>query len=772
MHVLRIFLLTSFTLLALAISNSPCSESRKGAVAIDIVTTGDIHSYLLPDANNRGGMSRIASVIKQIKKKNQHALVFDLGDLVEGTLFFQAYYGKAEFDILKKLPYDAIVPGNHEFTAGPRVYAEAIQGLRGSNITILCANLQQESIESFDSKNPAVSLKNRIYPSVIRNIQGVRIGILGLTTPDTNIMEQPSPLIFFDPLKDRATLKEIINGIKRKTDIIVVLSHLGSEKDRELASLFDGIDLILGAHSHLPFFKPEIVFSPDADRGLKLGNRGGVLISNGGPFGKHVVHMTLIYSKDEERIIDWQYDLVPIDESIREDPEIRVLVEDYAKRVLPEAGHLSDDSKIDIPVNLKAEKEDTQIINNDLGCIVADAYLHYARSLFKDEAPHLVNNTKTPFFTIGLEAGTIVSSISRGKSKRSWIFNAVPLGLPGTNEGLFSDRTLPCQSDRNSGRFLPDSHSIYGSRLVSVDVDLYSLLVAMNFGFNLGKEGGFPRLSSNVRLTVNLKTPSKNKIIPDLIMMMPDTPQDIDGDGELGVERILDYRVLGRKKHGRKFLKPYIPAVISSIQRNSERFRNSKPMLEREPYNLSRKEALKAEKIFRIITSEVLLAGILRYMDHDREFKFQYSNLKVLPVTQFEVLYDYLQKGDYLESIKGCPNRVKLFTPVRPLINGLFSPFPNPARAGGEVILSVAVNDQNREKNIESVMVDLSAIGKGILDMKSSLRGEVGSNGNFYFAESRIPATTKPGLYPLPVIVKNRESENNVTHGTLMLMIN
>ncbi|RLB61757.1 MAG: hypothetical protein DRG80_03560, partial [Deltaproteobacteria bacterium] len=118
MHVLRIFLLTSFTLLALAISNSPCSESRKGAVAIDIVTTGDIHSYLLPDANNRGGMSRIASVIKQIKKKNQHALVFDLGDLVEGTLFFQAYYGKAEFDILKKLPYDAIVPGNHEFTAG------------------------------------------------------------------------------------------------------------------------------------------------------------------------------------------------------------------------------------------------------------------------------------------------------------------------------------------------------------------------------------------------------------------------------------------------------------------------------------------------------------------------------------------------------------------------------------------------------------------------------------------------------------------------------
>lgn len=772
-------------LIAFIVTQGSLSHGEDGTVSFNIIATGDLHSHLFPDSLGRGGITKVASIVKEMKRQDPHTLVFDLGDFVEGTIFFQKFLGKIEYETLSQLPYDAIIPGGHEFTAGPAIYAEAVK--YAQKIPVLCTNLTRDSIEKFDSHNPDLPLKNRIQPYMVKNVKGVTIGIIGVTSPDSNITHQPLPLKFFDPFKEKEVVRKTIDELSARTDIIIVLSHLGSHMDRRLASEFTSIDLILGAHTHIPFFMPEMVLSSGNKHGVKLGNegQGGVLITNSGPYGRYVAHTKLHYDIAEKRIKGWDYRLISLDEGVEEDREVKDHILKHAESGKDRTDWFTDFQDISIHTDLRGEMEDLQIMQNNFGNIIADAYMEYGRRFFGNEMPGVIKKLKSPFFTIGFEAGTIKSSTLKGTRNGEYIFNAVPMGLPGgdishsftehrSDEHRFNieeGKILPGQSDRESGRFLIDKVRLFGSRLVSIDLDFYSLITALNLSLTLGEEGGFPRLSRNVQLTANLKTPSKNKIIPDLMMMMPDVPMDIDGNGELGFERLLDYRVFSSKKYGGKFDKPLIPAIISSVQRYDERFKGQKPLLEKKPFKLWQRNAIKAERIFRVITSELLLAGILRLMDTDKKFTFSYGNLQILPETQFEVLYRHLKENRYLESSINESERVKLFTPVRPIINGLFSPYPNPARRGKNVLFSVLINDQNKSDNIKSVKIDLTSLGKDFIEMKSSTGLSAGFAGTLYSADVELSPGIKTGLYHISVIVESMEFQSNSTEGKFIFMV-
>jgi len=184
-----------------------------------------------------GGIARIKTALDEVRAQPGNVLVLHAGDAVQGTLFFNMFQGTADFDFLNALNLDAMTLGNHEFDKG----AEVLGGLlANATFPIVSANLDA-------SREPA--LAGRIQPYVIKRFGAEQVGVIGATTASTpHITAIASAVRFGNVAKavDRAVRELRAQGVGR----IVVLSHIGYDKDVLLARSVPGIDVIIGGHSH------------------------------------------------------------------------------------------------------------------------------------------------------------------------------------------------------------------------------------------------------------------------------------------------------------------------------------------------------------------------------------------------------------------------------------------------------------------------------------------------------------------------------------------
>ncbi|MFN3346677.1 MAG: 5'-nucleotidase C-terminal domain-containing protein [Candidatus Bipolaricaulaceae bacterium] len=214
-----------------------------GALAqwtLHLVHLNDVHSRL-------DELARVATLVEEIRAQLPHLVFFHAGDQFLGTLYFTVHKGLADAEVLNLLGIAAMALGNHEFNEGPlglSRFADLV------NFPLLCANCDA-------AKEPL--LAGRIKPYVILEVEGEKVGVIGVTTPDTAWASNPGPNVTFtDPVAAvRAALADLsAQGINK----IVVLSHLGWAKDMELAQSVSGIDIIVGGHSHtLPAEYPALV---------------------------------------------------------------------------------------------------------------------------------------------------------------------------------------------------------------------------------------------------------------------------------------------------------------------------------------------------------------------------------------------------------------------------------------------------------------------------------------------------------------------------------
>lgn len=227
-----------------------------GALAQDgypltILHTNDVHSRLQPinrfDVNCNaqelaqrqcvGGSARLAARIRAIRAEGRNLLVLDAGDQFQGSLFFTQYKGDAEADVMNLIGYQAMAVGNHEFDDGP---AGLVRFLRRVRFPVITANV--------DVSREA-ELAQRVQPFTIIEVGGRSIGVIGLTAEDTNTTSSPGPTIGFRRAED--VLPPLIAQLRaRQAHTIIVLSHLGLSRDREVAARVDGITAIVGGHSH------------------------------------------------------------------------------------------------------------------------------------------------------------------------------------------------------------------------------------------------------------------------------------------------------------------------------------------------------------------------------------------------------------------------------------------------------------------------------------------------------------------------------------------
>jgi 5'-nucleotidase len=190
-------------------------------------------------------------------------LMLCAGDVFQGSPFFTRYQGGADLELLNMARLDAMVPGNHEFDRGSQALAGFISG---ASFPVISSNIDF-------SRDPL--LRGRTMPWKIISFHGVKVGLLGLTTEDSARISNPSKRVVFLDAMDSArhTVQRLrLMGVK----VIIVLSHLGLQRDMELARSVDDIDLIVGGHSHslLGDFAPAGL-KPDGVYPLVMKSPGG-----------------------------------------------------------------------------------------------------------------------------------------------------------------------------------------------------------------------------------------------------------------------------------------------------------------------------------------------------------------------------------------------------------------------------------------------------------------------------------------------------------------
>jgi len=154
--------------------------------SLTIMHTNDVHGHHEPQSNGNGGAARQATVVEQIRAEAENNLLLDGGDRFTGTLFHVQYRGQDSAQIMNMVGYDAMTLGNHEFDDGSEVLAAFVDALE---FPVVTANVDF-------SEDPL--LAGKINPYTIIEVGGEQIGIIGLVTPESEILSSPSDELVFE----------------------------------------------------------------------------------------------------------------------------------------------------------------------------------------------------------------------------------------------------------------------------------------------------------------------------------------------------------------------------------------------------------------------------------------------------------------------------------------------------------------------------------------------------------------------------------------------
>ena len=216
-----------------------------------ILHTSDTHSRIEPiDLHaadpyaGAGGVVRRATFLKDFRTKNPDVLLFDCGDISQGTPYYNLFRGEVEVQMMNLMGYDAMTIGNHEFDFDLDNMALLF---KMAKFPVVCSNYNLD----------ATVLKDLVKPYVILKRFGLKIGVFGLGAKPEGLIQANKcvGVVYEDPIevsnKVAALLKE------KGCDLVVCLSHLGIQMDRELVAKTRNIDVILGGHSHTFMKGPE-----------------------------------------------------------------------------------------------------------------------------------------------------------------------------------------------------------------------------------------------------------------------------------------------------------------------------------------------------------------------------------------------------------------------------------------------------------------------------------------------------------------------------------
>ncbi|NOZ34678.1 MAG: hypothetical protein GXO80_05195 [Chlorobi bacterium] len=382
-HLIKLFVSVSIVLLAILNLN---------AQKLTILHTNDMHSKLTgygPESEYSpeityndgtiGGFARLAALLTGEKSKNKDAtLILDAGDFLMGSLFHVSEEKTGfQLHLMKKMGYDYITLGNHEFDFGPETLANILNAAeeKGGYPNIVCSNIQFDKKSDADDKLEKIYNDGKIKPFAVINKNGLKIAVFGLLGIDAaNVAPAKKPVTFEKP-EDAAERTVKMLKSKYNPDLIICLSHSGiypSEdgksyygEDIELAKEVKGIDIIISGHTHVETPKPVII--------------GNTYIVQTGCYVHNLGEINLTVKNG--KISEFNFRLIQVNDTIKGDMKVHKEIQEQKefinKNYLSKIG-LSYNTKIgktnfDLKINYKTLK------SSNLGPFVADADKYYLK---------------------------------------------------------------------------------------------------------------------------------------------------------------------------------------------------------------------------------------------------------------------------------------------------------------------------------------------------------------------------------------------------------
>ncbi|ACK43066.1 MULTISPECIES: bifunctional metallophosphatase/5'-nucleotidase [Dictyoglomus] len=326
-------------------------------IEIKILHINDFHGRLQPyivksisETIPVGGGAYLSYLINEERSKNPDGtILLSAGDMFQGTPISNIFKGEPVIKMMNYLKFDAMTIGNHEFDWGQELLQTWI---KNSNFPYLASNI----IKNGDY------LPN-VKPYVILERKGLKIAIIGLTTPETAYIVKPDyvkDLTFLEPEK---VLPNLIKEVKEKgAQLIVVLSHLGYDADKKLAENVQGIDVIVGGHSHTVVTKPTIV--------------RGTIIVQAGYNGIYLGVLDLKIQPETGIILDFtrenELKTVFAAPENKYDTEVANLIETYNSQLKEEFSKVVGETLVDLVRNYNEE--------SNVGNAICDAMLEASKA--------------------------------------------------------------------------------------------------------------------------------------------------------------------------------------------------------------------------------------------------------------------------------------------------------------------------------------------------------------------------------------------------------
>jgi 2',3'-cyclic-nucleotide 2'-phosphodiesterase/3'-nucleotidase len=353
-------------------------------VRVRLLVTTDLHGYLLPwdyftarPADR--GLAKVATLIKRMRAEDPHALLIDVGDTIQGSTIETVYQGYVRTGRLPKgvtpppagdpmmramnaLRFDAMVVGNHEFNYG-------LRNLNAARDTAKFPWISSNTVLTPGSKQRAFA------PYFVQTVQGVRVGIIGLTTPGVPMWDEPANYAGYRFLPGREGVEAALKQLRdrEKPDVVILAAHagLGDEGEgakgenmvRQIAKEVPGIDAIVFGHTHGQ---------------VAQGWIGDVLIMQPKNWGFSLGVMDLELSRADAKtpwkMVDKRSRLLKTDRDVEADAEIVALAAPY---------HEAAEQYLNSPVAVVDEElsaEQSRVRDTALIDAIHEVQLHYAQA--------------------------------------------------------------------------------------------------------------------------------------------------------------------------------------------------------------------------------------------------------------------------------------------------------------------------------------------------------------------------------------------------------
>lgn len=330
-----LFLLAFFTFPAIAQN-----------VRVTILHVNDVYQFMPVEGGKRGGLARLLTLKKEALKENPNTIFTLGGDTVSPSVETRTYKGAQMIDAWNAVGIDYAVFGNHEFDIKT---ADLLARMKESRFQWLGANVIDTKTGRIFADTP---------PFVVRDIGGVKIGIVGFLLPETkqtSSMEESLQVTDFC-----AAAKKLVKQMRKKEKVnaVIGLTHLSMAQDKELAKCAQ-FDLILGGHEHT----------------LLQSSSNGTPIFKMTADAREMGKFNLNFNASTKRFESMDWEIIPVTDKIADAPEFLPVFEKYKDLLV----------KLAEPVGATGVELDALSFSNrnretNIGNFIADSYREAAKA--------------------------------------------------------------------------------------------------------------------------------------------------------------------------------------------------------------------------------------------------------------------------------------------------------------------------------------------------------------------------------------------------------